>query len=432
VTTNKWQEKVVQVVNTLGIEGMEDRDDLMEVEGRARKHMDSVAYRLDTWGRWVQKGYERDMKYSICKKTEAGKQTRIERSASDVKYAAKLCRHDSRSVSRFNADTSGPDLCRSEGKVIILATVHDTFPKPRGTKTYWLSFDSLDTALQFRKSVALVSPDDLPISMEYMDRDAFDVVDEAGRLLGNTIKMVGTSSPIVRRLWNVKLWIEALPYAGAELIIDKFLYRVNGFLPPILPGPLVELGRSRDHHVAITLGDFGDGSIDRTIDRLHKFALEMGPGKVAIHECASPKESASLSAFRFVAAPAFRTWCVGRGLQGFSVDYALPKCGGTSPPLRDEETRAISPVKRMRYSHFACNVVHEDLAYECGVDIHAAKHALKAVIERKCGGKLPAEHGHGTEYIAPPEAQQRWKRMDPLNVLNPGIGGLSEKYRYEG
>ena len=27
------------------------------------------------------------------------------------------------------------------------------------------------------------------------------------------------------------------------------------------------------------------------------------------------------------------------------------------------------------------------------------------------GGKLPAEHGHGTEYVAPKEAQQRWQEQ---------------------
>jgi FAD/FMN-containing dehydrogenase len=55
---------------------------------------------------------------------------------------------------------------------------------------------------------------------------------------------------------------------------------------------------------------------------------------------------------------------------------------------------------------------------------------LKKTVEHKCGGKLPAEHGHGTEYVAPEETRQRWKGMDPLNVMNPGIGGLSSKFRY--
>lgn len=103
-------------------------------------------------------------------------------------------------------------------------------------------------------------------------------------------------------------------------------------------------------------------------------------------------------------------------MQGFSVDYVLPKNGGTAPSLSND-TNAATPLKRMRYSHFGCNVVHEDLAYGPDVDLDAAKYALKKTVEQDCGGKLPAEHGHGTEYHPPTETQERWKKMDPLNVL---------------
>jgi D-lactate dehydrogenase len=85
----------------------------------------------------------------------------------------------------------------------------------------------------------------------------------------------------------------------------------------------------------------------------------------------------------------------------------------------------------MRYSHFGCNVVHEDLAFGLEVDTEMVKMALKKTIELECGGKLPAEHGHGTEYNAPPETQERWKKIDPLNMMNPGLGGLSNKYKYQ-
>ena len=149
---------------------------------------------------------------------------------------------------------------------------------------------------------------------------------------------------------------------------------------------------------------------------------------MAFYECQSKSQEASLTAFRFIAAPAFRTWCVGEGMQGISVDYALPGNGGQAPPV--SSSSAVAPVKRMRYSHFACNVVHEDLAFAPNVDVHAAKLELKHAVEKECGGKLPAEHGHGTEYHAPEDTRQRWKQMDPLNVMNPGVGGLSSKFRY--
>ena len=454
IVENKWQEQNIEIVNTLEIDGFNDSD--LPI-GQRRKQMDTIPYRIDTWGRWIQKGYERDMKYttsSAMEKIKTGDETYP--LASDIHYGKKLCRRNSNSVSRYNADCSGPDCCRSEGKVIILATVHDTFPKPKSTKTFWISFDSIETAFEFRKQVALDNPTDLPISMEYMDRDAFDVVNDAGRVLGNLIKYVGTSSTLMRQMWNVKLYIEALPYATAPIWVDKFLYSVNKYFPSILPKSIMEIGHKWDHHVMMTIGDFGNGTMDRMVERMNNFAKTQGSDKICVVECDCSTSSsffskngdvpttAALSAFRFVAAPAFRTWCVGQNLQGYSVDYALPKNGGVIPTLhrqsRNENDTPLltnhvpkqpEPVKRMRYSHFACNVVHEDLAYDAGVDIEHAKHMLKDVIEFECSGKLPAEHGHGTEYIAPYTTQERWKKIDPLNIFNPGIGGLSYRFRYK-
>lgn len=418
IRTNQWNERIVEVINTLEVQGMDNPAPELVATGRARTVMDSAAYKLDTWGRWVMR--ERDMRYS----TQG-----CVRSASDDTYAARLCQNDS-AVSRYNADTSGPDHCRSEGKVIVLATVHDTFPKPKATKTFWIGFDSFETALEFRKTVALVNPQDMPIAMEYMDRDAFDVTDQAGRVLGQTIQCVGTASPIVRALWNVKLWVEALPLEKAPVLVDTFLYAVNNLFPAVLPREIMEIGTSRDHHVALTVGEFGGGTMDRLIERMEAFAQEKGPDKVVVHECATANDAHAVTAFRFVAAPAFRTYCVGKGMQGYSVDYALPKNAGTAPPLSANEEQE-QPLKRMRYSHFACNVVHEDLAYGPKVDMAAAKHEFKTAIATQSHGKLPAEHGHGTEYVAPDNTQSRWKKMDPLNILNPGIGGLSSKFRYE-
>ena len=414
VAIDKFGTPVLKVVNTLGVKGF-DRE-----EGEFTSHLshDGVIPLLDSYVVAVKGGHPNGR----MKTSNDG--TYGNAPASDVDYKNRLCQFDS-GISRYNADTSGCDCNRSEGKVLILASVHDTFPKPTTSKTYWVSLDSLETTLQFRRQVCLDNPADLPVSMEYMDRDSFDVIDRSGRVLGNTIKLVGSSSPVVRSLWNVKLWIEALEIRGASTFVDSLLHFVNPIAPAILPSSIIELGRSMDHHIAMTVGDF-DGSLDRFLKRLEDFQKEHG-NKIVVQDCTSQK--ASLDAFRFVAAPAFRTWCVGEGVQGFSVDYALPKNGGQAPPLLSSD--ATAPLKRMRYSHFGCNVVHEDLAYAPGVDIHAVKRQLKQSVEHDCGGKLPAEHGHGTEYHAPEKTRKRWKNMDPLNVMNPGIGGLSTKYRYQ-
>ncbi|KAL7554414.1 hypothetical protein ACHAWF_017851 [Thalassiosira exigua] len=381
--------------------------------------------------------------------------------ASDADYAHAVCKHTG-DVSRYNADTVGEDCNRSEGKVLILATVHDTFPVPQKKRMFWASFPDIETALAFRREVCVDNPADLPISCEYLDRDSVDIIDQAGRIMTYMIRVLGMGD-IMGYLWSVKVAIEGLPFSWAPTICDKLLHAFNGWVPECIPEKFMAPGREWDHHCMVAVGEFGDGTLDRFMDRMNAFVKKRndeavvdekdgGNKLVSVVEAETQLEMTALNAFRFVAAVAFKTYCVGecfirlgrflvwfspasidflrvtsgKDLQGVSVDYALPKNGGLAPALAPS---AVSPLKRMRYSHFGCNVVHEDIAYALGVDTHKEKMAFKHSVEEE-GGKLPAEHGHGPEYHAPQSSQSRWMDMDPLNVMNPGVGGMSTLPKY--
>jgi D-lactate dehydrogenase (quinone) len=413
VVPDKYGKNVIKIVNRLGIEGFDSKEGEFESE---LKMNSGILHQLDLHVALVKGEPDKSMKKS---NTTYGREP-----AHDTHYKENICKLDG-TVSRYNADTKGCECNRSEGKVLILASVHDTFQAPTKDKTYWLSFADLDAAQRFRSQVCLDNPEDIPVSMEYMDRDTFDVIDRAGRMMGDVIKILGTSSPIVNQLWAVKLWIEGLNVRGASTFVDNVFYFFNPIFPAVLPRQIMDMGRAKDHHIAITIGDF-DGSLNRFDERFAKFQRE-NKEKIDVYECTTSMEKAGVTSFRFIAAPAFRTYCVGAGLQGVSVDYALPKNYGEEPQLPPTNM----PVKRLRYSHFGCNVVHEDLAYEQGVDTEEAKMELKRTVDNVCKGKLPAEHGHGTEYHAPKDTQKRWQKMDPLNVMNPGVGGLSSNYRYK-
>lgn len=112
---------------------------------------------------------------------------------------------------------------------------------------------------------------------------------------------------------------------------------------------------------------------------------------------------------------------------GLSFDYSLSK-NFTGVP--DVERAGSAIAKRMRYSHFGCAVVHEDIAYSSlagtpDEEKRAVKHAVEVL-----GGRLPAEHGFGVEYAAPPEVRERWARADPTNTMNPGVGRTSPRPGY--
>lgn len=421
VSKNKWGENVVTVVNTLGVAGLEDSD-FQEHSGE-----DAIGA-LDAYASDVRQGFKRSMA-----KSSNSVHGRAKASDSDYQHTVCQC---SKHVSRFNADTTGADCNRSEGKVVILATVHDTFPAPKEKRMFWVSFPDIETALAFRREVCLNNPTDLPISCEYLDRDAVDIIDRSGRISTYMIRYLGMGE-ITGYLWEAKVRIGSLPFSWAPLFADKMLHMLNNWVPEAIPRKFMTAGREWDHHCLVAAGEFGNGTLNRFMERMDAFAKKhndkvvsndenVGGKIVSIVEAESPSEMTALNAFRFVAAQAFMTYCVGEDIQGVSVDYALPKNGGLAPHL---SAQAATPLKRMRYSHFGCNVVHEDIAYALGVDTHEEKMLLKHTVELH-GGKLPAEHGHGTEYIAPLETQKRWMAMDPLNVLNPGIGGLSTLPKY--
>jgi len=408
-------EPIIKVVNTLGIKNLDIEEGEYEYnnDNNNSKNDDCVIPKLDSII-----NNDDDLKSNSTYGTHP---------SHDENYKTELCTFDD-NLTRYNADTKGLDCNRSEGKVLILATVHDTFPKPDETKSFWVAFDDMDMAIRFKTDVALIDPNDLPESIEYIDSGCFDVIDRAGRFMGQFIKIFGTDSPLVRKGWDLKLRIEALP--GMSTLPDQIQYYLNPIIPPVLPKDVMKLTNHRNHHILITVGNYNNddsnnNSLESFQERLSQFREKHGgKEKVDVHELVTDSEKNGVNAFRYIAAAAFTTYCVGKGLLGVSVDYALPKNRSEAPKLSTE------PTKRMRYSHFGCNVVHEDLAYEQGVDTHSAKIELKHTVDEVCKGRLPSEHGHGTEYVAPDDTKQRWMKMDPFNVMNPGLGGLSTKYRY--
>ncbi|CAK9058776.1 Quinone-dependent D-lactate dehydrogenase (D-lactate dehydrogenase) (D-LDH), partial [Durusdinium trenchii] len=158
--------------------------------------------------------------------------------ASWPKYREELTKVENK-VSRFNADTTGVDCNRSEGKVLILATLHDTFPMPKHVKTVWASCKDIGTAHQLKREVCISSPEKMAKSCEYINRATYDAVDQSGRILIKMIELLGMMK--LEPLWNLKLFIESIPVPFSTIICDKFLWWFNNILPKSLPKELQQL-----------------------------------------------------------------------------------------------------------------------------------------------------------------------------------------------
>mmetsp|Transcript_80826 Transcript_80826/g.142549 ORF Transcript_80826/g.142549 Transcript_80826/m.142549 type:complete len:652 (+) Transcript_80826:30-1985(+) len=347
---------------------------------------------------------------------------KCKRAASYPNYRKHVTTCDGK-VSRYNADLAGEDCNRSEGKVLILATIHDTFPLPKDSKLFWISCKDFATADALKRKVALAAPDCLAKQCEYIERGQFDCIDKAGRVMIKMIEVLGMMN--LGSLWNLKLQFEALPIPFADIICDKILWWLNPLLPESLPPAMMQQGRDFDHHVLMELTDFGNGELQRLEGLLKEFVAAAPDGKVKCHECADAHEKTRAILFRFAVQPAIRTTCVGMGLQGLLIDYAMPKNSSQLPEMPSDCGIQL----RVSCSHFGCNVFHDGVMFGPEVNFEEAKRSVKKFIESK-GGKLPAEHGHGTEYEAPADTQQRWKKIDPTNAMNPGVGHSSRLRHY--
>lgn len=194
---------------------------------------------------------------------------------------------------RSNDQTHGPTPLRSEGKVLILASVHDTFTPPEASETLWVSCKDYATMQRLKYGVVLANAQDLPASCEYMDRGAFDVIDSAGRGLCWVIDVLGIG-PRLSALWDLKLMIESLPLPFAGTICDQALHAANSLFPAALPAALMRAGAEFDHHVLISVVDYGGGEGQRFMDRLSEFCADTknGDGAVKVHRCSADEVTA--------------------------------------------------------------------------------------------------------------------------------------------
>ena len=102
--------------------------------------------------------------------------------------------------------------------------------------------------------MCLADKDDLPVACEYMDRDAIDVVDEAGRVLCHSLLRPGIG-PSTMKMWNAKLWVEA---HGGGTLPDLCLHYANKLFARL--SALADRGdeQEHDHHLLASVGSLAE------------------------------------------------------------------------------------------------------------------------------------------------------------------------------
>lgn len=341
----------------------------------------------------------------------------------DTDYIERVRKVDADTPARFNAD---PDRLYEAsgcaGKLVVFAVRLDTFPKEKETHVFYLGTNDKKVLEKVRRAL-LTEFDELPVCGEYMHRDAFDIADQYGRDTVAMIRLLGTEH--LPFFFGVKAWLDLLPHRFKffpEALGDRLLQFVSHFLPSQVPERIKNCRDRYEHHLIIqtsgtlaeklapwfskTLSSLGEGGVfectkqEGRLALLHRFAAAGAAGRYnAIHRA----ETGGLLALDV-------------GLKRNDWDWfeKLPA---------DIEDKLVL---KLYYGHFLCHVLHQDYVVKKGVDPMAVEHAMWPILDRR-GARYPAEHNLGHLYNAPASMVEHYKKLDPCNCMNPGIGHTSKR-----
>lgn len=263
----------------------------------------------------------------------------------------------------------------------------------------------------------------LPISGEYIHRDAFDIAATYGKDTFWLIRKLGTHR--LPELFALKARVDRIarriPLLPANLA-DRLLQAFSRLLPQHLPRSLRDYRDRYEHHLILKMG--GEG-----VDEARRYLQDYfgQPDRGGHFEC-DPTETRAAMLHRFaVASAAVRYRAVHpREVEDIvALDIALrrndPDWFERLPPAIDDR---IS--HKLYYGHFMCHVFHQDYIVRKGQDCATLEHEMLALLDAR-GAQYPAEHNVGHLYQARPELRRFYRKLDPTNSFNPGIGQTSRK-----
>jgi len=344
------------------------------------------------------------------------------RHASDPDYADRVRHVDADTPARFNADARRLfEASGCAGKLAVFAVRLDTFPCEPQQQVFYIGTNDPAVLSDIRRHI-LAHFTHLPVAAEYMHRDIYDIAEVYGKDTFLMIDKLGTDKmPLFFTLkGRVDAWLAKLSFVKPHLT-DRLLQRVSALFPAHLPKRMKQYRDKYAHHLLLKMSGAG---VEETRDYLKEYFREGGG---AFFECEG-KEGAHAFLHRFAAAGAavrYHAVHADEVEDILALDIALRRNDRdwfeTLPP---EITQSLS--HRLYYGHFFCHVFHQDYIVKKGVDAHALKEQMLALLEAR-GAEYPAEHNVGHLYRAKPQLADFYRRLDPTNTFNPGIGKTSKR-----
>lgn len=344
-----------------------------------------------------------------------------DKQASDHQYQNKVRQVDADTPARFNADPEHLfEAAGCAGKLVVFAVRLDTFAAPKQTQVFYIGTNQTQVLDKLRRHI-LQHFKNLPIAGEYMHRDMFDIAEKYGKDTFLMIDKLGTDK--MPRFFALKgridAWLEKVNFLPKHFI-DRTLQRVSRIFPSHLPEKFKQYRDLYEHHLMLKMADDGISEAQQWLAEF--FAKEEGNFLLC-----TTKEGNKAFLHRFAAAGAAIRYQAVHSQQVEEIlplDIALRRNDNQWFETLPEEIEQ-QLVYKLYYGHFFCHVFHQDYIVKKGVDVHALKEQMLALLDQR-GAEYPAEHNVGHLYQAKPTLQAFYQLQDPTNSLNPGIGKTSK------
>ena len=336
------------------------------------------------------------------------------RAAADPRYAGQVRQVDAPTPARFNADPSRHyEAAGSAGKLAVFAVRLDTFAR-EPAEVFYIGSNAMADLTDIRRHL-LTAFERLPISGEYLHREAFDIGERYGKDTFLLIDRLGTARvPAAFALKSrIDGWFESVGLRG---VTDRLIQALVRLLPAHLPPRMQQFRDRYEHHLLLKVS-----ACDAAATEAFLHAHFAG-GTGGFFRCTA-EEGRKAFLHRFaVAGAAVRYREVHRdAVQDIvALDVALRRDDRdwVEQLPADLEARLAG---KLYYGHFLCHVFHQDYIVRKGEDPLAIEHAMWALLDRR-GAEYPAEHNVGHLYPAKPALAAFYRALDPTNMFNPGIG----------
>ena len=340
---------------------------------------------------------------------------------SDDKYSEIVRGIDQNTAARFNADNRLlHSASGSAGKIAVFALRLDTYKAPKKSKVFYVGSNNQDDFWKIRREI-LSNFKELPRLGDYMHRDCYDAAKKYSKDTFIVIEKLGTN--FLPSLFEFKRIVDIIAEKVKflpEKFSDKLMQFLSNFWPNHLPKKMETFRDQFEHHWIIEMTDEG-------INEAEIYFKDFFKDKKGDFFICNSHEGKKAMLHRYVSASAIgRYQALNKKNIGemMSLDIAFPRNEKNWLEILPQEINDKLELK-FYYGHLFCHVFHHNYILKKGVDAKKLKKELLEIYDKR-GAEYPAEHNVGHEYKAMPVLTEFYKKLDPTNFFNPGIGQTSK------